>query len=444
VRRLKALQRDKGIEPPTDWFRVGPVRNEVVGEQDGDAPSRSAADIYVYESIGGWFGMTADDFVRDVAGLDVDRLNVHLNSPGGDAWEGIAMANVLRQHRATVTVWVDGIAASAASVVAMAGDEIVMGVGSQLMIHDAWTVAVGNAGDLRKEAEVADSVSDAIAEAYAAKAGGTAAEWRAVMRAEAWYTGPEAVAAGLADRVATDEDKGRAGGEQIVPGSSSGGLWDWWDSAADPGRHAAALRTLYAHAGRADAPAPRMPGRSADKTPAATASGSTHKERSTPVAFTDEHLATMRTKLGLAADASEDKIVATVAEVMEEFIKDDSEPKASLPEGTVAVDKDIWEQTRADAQAGREARQQQQAERRERLVNQAIGDGKIAPARREHWLNALKADPEGAEAQLASLAAGLIPVNELGHDQAGAAETSGINQTEYEAMAAALGIPKGA
>lgn len=407
-----------------DGYRIGPVLAEVVGEQTGDgqsdgASSRSSADVYIFDSIGGWFGVSADDFVRDVAGLNVDHIDLHLNSPGGDAWEGVAIANVLRQHRADVTVWVDGIAASAAGVIAMAGDEVVMGIGAQMMVHDAWTVAIGNAAELRKEAEVADSVSNSIASAYAAKAGGTASDWRTVMQAETWYTAEEAVAAKLADRVATEADKGQASGEQVVPGGSSG-LWDMWDSLGSPDRHADLVRALYAHAGRADAPPPRMPAHA--QPPAASADGSTHKERSTPVPFTDEHLATLRTKLGLAADADEDKIVAQVTEVMDDYVKDDGDGstvyvdvKANLPEGTTLVDAGMLEQLRADAAAGRAAREQQQAERREQLVQAAIAEGRIAPASHDKWLTALKTDPDG-EANLANLAPGLIPVAELGHD----------------------------
>jgi ATP-dependent protease ClpP protease subunit len=314
--------------------------------------------VYVFDRIGGWFGVSADDFVRDVAGLDVDHIDLHLNSPGGDAGEGVAIANVLRQHRADVTVWVDGLAASAASVVAMAGDEVVMGIGAQLMIHDAWALSIGDAAEMRKAAEMLDSTSNALASTYAAKAGGTAADWRAVMTAETWYTAEEAVTAGLADRVATEDDNGSASGDQVVPGQS-GGMWDLWDSYGSADRHADVVRALYAHAGRGDAPPPQMPGRDAptSKTPAASASGSTHKERSTPVPFTDEHLATLRTKLGLPADADEDKIVASVAEVMDEFVKADDPPKPSpLPEGAVAVDPAVLEQLRADAAAGRKAR----------------------------------------------------------------------------------------
>lgn len=429
MKKLTALRRDGRVraglpDSPTEWFRVGPIRNEVVGEQgDGQPETRTAADVYVYESIGGWFGMTADDFVRDVAGLDVEHINLHLNSPGGDAFEGVAMANVLRQHKAEVTVWVDGLAASAASVVAMAGDTIVMGVGAQLMVHDASSYGLGSAADLRKEAEVLDSVSDSIAATYAARAGGTTAEWRAVMIGEAWYGGEEAVAARLADRVAGDADKGTAGGEQIVPGQSAGALWDWWDSASSADRHTATVRTLYAHAGRETAPPPPMPGRPATKTPAATASGSTTHERSRPVAFSDEQLSKMRQELGLAEDADEATIVDALSEALTERAEDEPQNRTTTaPAGTRIVEDGVLEQLRADAAAGRQARQQQLADERARTVTAAVRDGRIPRARAEHWTAALAADPEGAGQQLASLAPGLIPVDERGHDQAGAAE----------------------
>jgi ATP-dependent protease ClpP protease subunit len=420
-RRALAALADHDAER-RDWFHIGPVLAEVVGEQtDGDGgSSKKSADVYIFDRIGGWSGTTASSFVRDVAALDVDQLNVHLNSPGGDSADGVAIANVLRQHKADVTVWVDGLAASAASVVAMAGDEVVMGVGAQLMIHDAWALCVGDAAEMRKAAEMLDSTSNAIAATYAAKAGGTAAEWREVMAAESWYTGEEAVAAKLADRVATDEDKGTASGEQVVPGKAQPSFWDMWDSLSDADRHRDVVAALYAHAGRGDAPPPRMPRRPATKTPAATASGSSHKEGSAPVPFTDEHLATLRTKLGLAADADEDKIVDTVIEVMDEFVKTD--PPSPLPEGAVAIDGGVLEQLRTDAAAGRAAREQQQTEHRAALVQAAIADGRITPRNRDRWLEKLEVEGEGAEADLASLAKGLVPVAELGHDTMPAAQ----------------------
>ena len=442
VRRLRAAlalagqQASRTADRPA-WYRIGEVRAETVGEQtNDDQPARSTADVYVFERIGGWSGVSADDFVRDVAGLDVDHIDLHLNSPGGDAFEGVAIANVLRQHRADVTVWVDGLAASAASVIAMAGDEVVMGIGSQLMIHDAWALCVGDAADMRKAGEMLDSTSNALAATYAAKAGGTAADWRAVMAEEAWYTPEEAVTAGLADRVATDDDNGSSGGEQIVPGSSSSSWWDMWDSLGDAERHAATVAALYAHAGRADAPPPRIPAGAGTRaqTPAASADGSitATEEGSSPVAFTPEQLTTMRQQLGLQADADEATICAALSEALAEQAEPPQNPTASLPPGTVAVDQATLDELRATAELGRAAHEEQQRSRREQLVQAAISDGRIAPARREDWLNALAAD-SGAEQTLASLAKGLIPMAEIGH-----AGNDAYTDTEADALFAAV------
>ena len=432
---LRALLARTAAPARDEWFQIGQVRAEVVGDQgdDGEGGTRKSADVYVFDVIGGWFGVTAEDFVRDVAALDVDQLNVHLNSPGGDASEGVAIANVLRQHKANVTIWVDGIAASAASVIAMAGDEVVMGIGSQMMIHDAWSYTSGDAEDMRKAAEKLDSISDGYASAYAEKAGGTAQEWRAVMKAEAWYTPEEAVAAKLADRVATADDNGTAGGEQVVPGSGSGWLFDYWDSLASADRHADVLRALYGKAGRAEAPPPPIPGRPAEpKTPAATASGSTQEERSEAVAFTDEHLATLRTKLGLAADADEDAIVTAVANLDNPDDKPGEAAPAAPPEGTVLVSASVLDDLKEKAEQGVAARAEQQRQRRVQLVEAAVRDGRIRPADRAGWLNDLEKDPERKEATLASLTPGLIPVAEIGR------VTASADDPDLDSEAAAL------
>ncbi len=308
-----------------DWYRIGPV----MAVADGDKQPK-VADVYVFDAIGGWMGVTADDFVRDVAGLDVDRIVLHLNTPGGDVFEGVAMANVLRSHRASVTVMVDGLAASAGSVVAMAGDEVVMGVGSQMMIHDAWGLSVGNAADMAKMAESLSSVSDSIASTYAARAGGTAADWRATMIAEIWYTAEEAVAAGLADRLATDADKGSATGQQVTPGGGAG-LFDWWDRVSTQDRFDL---SVFAHAGRQHAPPPAMP--AGIRSPAATASGSITHEGSRPVAFTDEQLTTMRQRLGVAATADEATILAALDEALTKQSASPS-PTATVPPGMTLI-----------------------------------------------------------------------------------------------------------
>ncbi len=137
---------------------------------------------------------------------DVALIRVHLNSPGGDVFEGMTMLNLLKAHSARVEVLVDGIAASAASFVAMAGDRIVMGEGSMLMIHNPMTIMWGNAAELRKQAEVLDKVAGEMAGIYAKRTGKSEDQARAWMDAETWFTGKEAVEAGLADELVAEEN----------------------------------------------------------------------------------------------------------------------------------------------------------------------------------------------------------------------------------------------
>ncbi|NNG20300.1 Clp protease ClpP [Naumannella sp. ID2617S] len=206
--------------PIRDWYRI-----------EASADNTDTATIHVYEAIGGWFGIEAADFVRELEALDVSRINLYVNSPGGIAWDGIAMMNALRRHRATVDVTVDGIAASAASLVAMAGDTITMGEGAQLMIHNGSALVMGTADEMRASADVLDRLDGDMAAIYQRRAGGTTDQWRAAMSAETWYSGAEAVAAGLADTAASDQDNA----------DDPAAAWDL---------------TIYAYAGRRQAPAP--------------------------------------------------------------------------------------------------------------------------------------------------------------------------------------------
>jgi ATP-dependent Clp endopeptidase proteolytic subunit ClpP len=173
---------------------------QTVGQQDGVAVLRLYDPI---DSWGGDWGVSAKEFATalDALGPDVNEIRLHINSPGGEVFEGIAILNALRNHRARVTTVVDGLAASAASFIAMGGDEVVMGRNSELMIHDAWGICMGNAADMRELGGLLDHLSDNIARVYAEKAGGTTEDWRVPMLAETWYSAEEAVAAGLADRV---------------------------------------------------------------------------------------------------------------------------------------------------------------------------------------------------------------------------------------------------
>lgn len=161
----------------------------------------NSADVWIYDEIGGW-GITAQNLVSELAALNVAEITVHLNSPGGDVFDGIAIMNSLRDHPANVVIKVDALAASIASVIAQAGNKIIMGRNSTMMIHNASGFAMGEAEALIKMAELLTATTENIASIYAERAGGTKAQWLKVMAVETWYTADEAVAAGLADEVA--------------------------------------------------------------------------------------------------------------------------------------------------------------------------------------------------------------------------------------------------
>jgi ATP-dependent Clp endopeptidase proteolytic subunit ClpP len=154
----------------------------------------------IYDEIGSW-GVTASDFVSELQGLTTDSITLRINSPGGDVFDGLAILNSLRNHRASVRVVVDGLAASAASFIAMAGETVVMSPNSMMMIHEASGLCMGNSQDMRELADLLDKTSSNIADIYARRSGRPAAEHRAAMKAETWYSDQEAVDAGLADSV---------------------------------------------------------------------------------------------------------------------------------------------------------------------------------------------------------------------------------------------------
>lgn len=162
------------------------------------------AEIYLYGVIGEtWFGdgISAKRFADDLKGLGkVKTIDLRINSEGGDVHAARAMYSLLVAHAARVIVHIDGLAASAASVVAMAGDEVEIAEGGFLMIHEAWTVAGGRAADFRRAADLLDTVNEQITATYAARTKADVAQIKAWMEAETWFTGAEAVAAGFADR----------------------------------------------------------------------------------------------------------------------------------------------------------------------------------------------------------------------------------------------------
>ncbi|UPH70210.1 Clp protease ClpP [Abyssibius alkaniclasticus] len=162
----------------------------------------TGAEVAIYDEIGA-FGVSAKGFLAELGSLpDGTPVDLRLNSPGGSVFDAVAIYNALKRHAGTVTVWIDGIAASAASYVAMAGDEIVMPENAFLMIHDPSGLAMGTAGDMRAMAEALDKIAGSLVRGYAAKSGKPDDEIAALMAAETWFDAGDAVAAGFADRLA--------------------------------------------------------------------------------------------------------------------------------------------------------------------------------------------------------------------------------------------------
>lgn len=163
------------------------------------------AEILIYEQIGeDWFGggISAKRFADDLKALgDIKTLNVRINSPGGSVFDGTTIYNQLVQHKATVNVFIDGIAASAASYVAMAGDTIKIAENGLFMIHNAWGITIGNAADMRKQAEVLDKIDSTIVTTYKKRTKQSEDKLKDWMAAETWFTGAEAVENGFADAI---------------------------------------------------------------------------------------------------------------------------------------------------------------------------------------------------------------------------------------------------
>ena len=174
-----------------------------------EAPSAAASDddttISMFEVIGeDWWsggGVTAKRISAALRSIGDRDVTVRINSPGGDMFEGIAIYNLLRGHPAKVTVEVLGWAASAASIIAMAGDEIRMGLGTFMMVHNAWGVVIGNRHDMRESAELFDGFDSAIADIYEARTGLKRTAIEKLMDAETFMGPSEAVKNGFADLV---------------------------------------------------------------------------------------------------------------------------------------------------------------------------------------------------------------------------------------------------
>ena len=182
------------------WYEIKAAAPVAAGEPP------KPAEVLIYGNIGDRWnedGVVASELVRDLSALEADTINLRINSYGGSVPDGLAIYNALRRHKATVNVFVDGVAISCASYIAMAGDTITMAKNSQMMIHAPWTFAYGNSNDMREQADILDRYAKAMASAYADKSGKTYEDALALLtdRKDHWFLADEAKAEGFADEV---------------------------------------------------------------------------------------------------------------------------------------------------------------------------------------------------------------------------------------------------
>lgn len=189
------LTPDELPEMRLPWFEVRNNGGPVVEDDDEDR-----SEVFIFDEIGGSMGVDANELVSEIQKIN-GPINVRINSPGGSVFDALQIHSAFLHHPHHVRAYVDGIAASAASVVMLGADEIVMMPGSQTMIHDASATDAGNPEDHRNMATFLERQSDNIAGLYQQKGGGTVDEWRARMQDETWSFADETVELGLADRV---------------------------------------------------------------------------------------------------------------------------------------------------------------------------------------------------------------------------------------------------
>lgn len=183
-----------GSQDSISWFRIKAESETDVGE------------IWIYDEIGGWFGITAKQFIDELKEIKSTKIDLHINSPGGDVFEGAAVYNAIKNHKASVTTYIDGLAASIASVIALAGTKVVMAQNALFMMHNPWGFVIGQASDMRKQADVLDKVRDTMVGTYQIKSGKSSDEVKELLEAETWFNANEAEEEGFIDEISGKMD----------------------------------------------------------------------------------------------------------------------------------------------------------------------------------------------------------------------------------------------
>lgn len=352
--------------------------------------------IRLYEPIDSWggdWGVSAREFTEALDALPAGTTEIRLliNSPGGEVWDGLAILNALRAHSARVVAVVEGIAASAASFIAAGADELIMMRNSELMIHNAWGIAMGDAEELRLAADDLDRHDRNIAAIYAEKSGRDLEYWLGEMAKDRFLTAEEAVADGLADRIEGDGDA--------------------------PSARARFDLSVFARGGRMRPAAASL----TDKLPDSTEPGDPNRKET--VVADDDLRAAVAQRLGVTdAEVTDEQLV----EALDEALAENADPapvdrekvdadEVTVPEGSVLVDAQAFAELKQQAALGAQAHAKQEAERREGIVARAIAEGRVAASARATWLDLLEKDEASATKALNAFPMNTVPVAEIGH-----------------------------
>lgn len=366
------------------WYRI-----------QNKAGDKTVVQVDIYDEIHWFFGVSAVGFRDELKAIGdgVETIDLHINSPGGDVYEAIAIMNTLRQHDAKVVATVDGLAASSAGFIAVgASDELIVAKNAEIMAHLPWAVMVGDSADMRKTADDLERIGKNIASIFADRAGGSVDEWMDILTAETWWSAEEAVEAGIADRVLVApkrDDKGAAKNRYDL--------------------------SVFNHAGRSDAPAPSIP-QAHNQTPPAPEA---EKEEEPNMGTLSE---SALQKLGLDADADE----AAINEAIEKITTPEPEPaveptieqaaQVAAKFGQKLVNTAHYDQLTAsvaDLEARRDAAVKAE---NETAITNALTSGRIDAASADTWRAELEKNRDGTLALLNTLPANkAVPVDEIGH-----------------------------
>lgn len=370
--------------------RADAQRTPIRAEAPAARTDGTVATLRLYDPIDSWgeyWGISAKEFARVLDELPENTTEIRLliNSPGGEVFEGIAIMNALRAHKARVVAIVEGVAASSASFIAASADELVMMQNSELYIHNAWGIVIGDAADLRAVADDLENHFDRnIASVYAAKSGDTVEHWLAEMDKDRFLTAEQAVEEGLADRV-----------EGVGDAEAARAKFDLSVFARSDGRRAAA---------RADAA----------KLPDSSEPGDPNRKENV-VAY-DDLKAGFAKRLGVTeAEVTDEMLFEALDETLAEQADTTAAPVATIPEGAIVVDKAAYEQIQDDAAAGRKAMEAIDAQRRDGIIADALRTGRITAKSKDSWRARLDKDEAEFAAVLASFPENsAIPVTEIG------------------------------